>query len=294
MRKLIVDLTLRGMVKPFESHWSNRSKKSFIKRLFWAMLVWPILLAAQQQKALTNVDILDMVRAKLSDSVIVAEISKSTCKFSTGPRDLIALKRAGVSDRVLEAMTSAGSAPATAGTPVAVSSTGPAGISTASRGLPHEVGVYIKKAGVWVDLPPEVVNWKTGGVLKSIGTVGVVKGDINGNLRGEHSPTGVKTSLEFLVVVAEGSYITEYQLIHLRPHKDGREFRTVTGGVLHASGGATRDVLPLTSEKVADRTFHVQLDNLASGDYGFLPPGNATSKQEMSSLGKLYSFHVIQ
>ena len=30
-----------------------------------------------------------------------------------------------------------------------------------------EVGVYYMKSDAWADLPPEVVNFKTGGVLKS-------------------------------------------------------------------------------------------------------------------------------
>ena len=33
--------------------------------------------------------------------------------------------------------------------------------------LPTEVGVYVKKDGKWKDVEPEVVNIKTGGVLKN-------------------------------------------------------------------------------------------------------------------------------
>lgn len=39
-----------------------------------------ILLTAQSPRVLTNQDILDMVTAKLSDSVIIAAIHKSPCK----------------------------------------------------------------------------------------------------------------------------------------------------------------------------------------------------------------------
>lgn len=67
-----------------------------------------VLLTAQTPKVLTNQDVLDMVSAKLSDSIILAAIHKSTCKFSTDPQDLIALKKAGVSDAVMQAMTEAG------------------------------------------------------------------------------------------------------------------------------------------------------------------------------------------
>src|SRR5271167_2711645 len=91
---------------------SPRPQEGEMKRLLWAILVWPILLAAQEQKVLTNADILDMVNARLSDTVILDEIHKSNCKFSTEPKDLIALKKAGASDKVLEAMTSGGNPPA--------------------------------------------------------------------------------------------------------------------------------------------------------------------------------------
>ena len=240
-----------------------------MKRILWALLIGAaLLLTAQTAKVLTNADVVDMVNGKLSDSVIIAEIHKSACKFSTEPTDLIALKKAGVSDAVLEAMTSAGN-PASA--PDSATAATASATPAAAPGLPHEIGVYYKKGDDWLDLPPEVVNWKTGGVLKSMGTAGIVKGDINGNIRGEHAPTNITTPLEFLVIVPEGGYITEYQLIHLRGHKDGREFRTVTGGVFHVSGGATRDVLPFKSDKIADRTFRVQLQGLTGGEYGFLP-----------------------
>ncbi|MGH9401695.1 MAG: hypothetical protein ACRD2P_06275 [Terriglobia bacterium] len=240
--------------------------------------------AAWAQHILTNKDVVEMVSAKLSDAVIVDEIHKSQCKFSTAPDDLIALKKAGMSDAVIEAMTNAGSAGAGHSEP-------PAAAAPAPR---RDVGVYYMNKGSWADLPPEVVNWKTGGVLKSLGTAGIVKGDINGEIHGERSPTSVNTPVTFLVVVPEGAYITEYQLIDLHPHKRRREFRTVTGGVFHVSGGATRDVIPFKSEKVGDRTFKITLDNLDSGEYGFLPPGNNATRQAMSSLGAMYTFHVLE
>lgn len=68
-------------------------------------------------------------------------------------------------------------------------------------GLPAEVGVYAKKKGEWVEVMPEVVNWKTGGVMKSVATAGVVKGDPNGHLNGKHSHNSVTLPTEFLIVL---------------------------------------------------------------------------------------------
>ena len=154
--------------------------------------------------------------------------------------------------------------------------------------------MYYKKGDVWIDLPPEVVNFKTGGVLKSIGTAGIVKGDVNGHLNGEHSRTSLKTPVDILVYAPEGVAITEYQFLLLRDTKDGREFRTVTGGVMHVSGGATRDLVPFESKKLAPRTYEIILPNLGGGEYGFLPPAGADPTASSGRIGKVYSFRIIE
>ena len=150
------------------------------------------------QTALTNDTIIKMVRAGLGEDVVISTITSQPAKFATSPDDLIALKGAGVSDRVIgvmvERMVAINSAPAPAAgpaTPGPVSPT-PAGAGTGPAPV-NEVGVYFLKGDTWADLHPEVVNFKTGGVLKSIGTAGIVKGDVNGHVNGEHSSTQLKT-----------------------------------------------------------------------------------------------------
>src|SRR2546422_1370438 len=127
------------------------------------------------------------------------------------------------------------------------------------------------KAGAWAEVPAEIVNFKSGGVLKKVGTVGIVKGDVNGHLNGLHSPNRLKAPVELLVYTTEGVAISEYQLIGLREQKESREFRTMTGGVFHTSGGATRDAMPFESKKVAPRTYQITLSSLLAGEYGLLP-----------------------
>jgi len=154
--------------------------------------------------------------------------------------------------------------------------------------------VYYLKNDKWEEVLPEVVNWKTGGVLKTVATVGVVKGDVNGRLNGPGSRNSVRAPLEFAIYAPEGVAITEYQLLRLRPHSDGREFRTVTGGVMHVSGGATRDLIPFDGKKIALRTYKVLLPStLGAGDFGFLPPGGNMSSSN-TSLGKMYTFRVME
>ena len=242
------------------------------------------------QATLTNDAILKMAKAGLGEDIILSTVKSQPGSYTTSPDDLIALKGAGLSDKVIaammEKMSGAGAAvrPPAATAPQAAAAAGPV----------NEVGVYYKKNGAWADLPPEVVNFKTGGVLKSIGTAGIVKGDVNGHVNGDHSRTQLKTPIELLVYAPEGTAITEYQLLRLRAQKDGREFRTVTGGVLHVSGGATRDILPFESKKTAPRTYEIVLPNVGSGEYGLLPPAGSDPTASSGRIGKIYSFQIIE
>jgi hypothetical protein len=164
--------------------------------------------------------------------------------------------------------------------------------STESGEYPSETGLYTRQREGWTDLLPEVVYWKTGGVLKSLATGGVIKGDLNGRLSGPHSRNEAESGSQIAVYVPDGVAITEYQLLRLRVHKDSREFRTVTGGIFHTSGGDTKDLVQFESRKVAPRTWLVTLTNLVPGEYGFLPPGAIVSANASSSLGKMYTFQV--
>ncbi len=90
------------------------------------------------------------------------------------------------------------------------------------------------------------------------------------------------------VYVPEGTAITEYQLLRLRVNSDSREFRSITGGVIHESGGAKRDAVEFKPEKIAPRVYKITLEpEILKGEYGLLPPG-ATSSSNMASGGKIY------
>jgi len=235
-----------------------------------------------------------MVKAGLSDDLVVSSIKSQPGAFTTTPDDLIALKSAGASDKIIAAIIEKGAAGSAAGAPTTTPLAQKAAAAAAVASPVNEVGVYFKKGETWIDLPPEVVNFKTGGVLKSIGTAGIVKGDINGHVNGNHGKTQLKSPIELLVYTPEGTAITEYQLLRLREQKDSREFRTVTGGLMHVSGGATRDLIPFESKKIAPRTYEIVLPNLGGGDFGLLPPAGGDSTSSSGRIGKIYSFRLIE
>jgi hypothetical protein len=65
---------------------------------------------AQQKIVLKNADIVRMTKSGLSADVILALIKQTPCAFNTSPKDLADLRKAKVSDAVIQAMITAPSA----------------------------------------------------------------------------------------------------------------------------------------------------------------------------------------
>lgn len=168
-------------------------------------------------------------------------------------------------------------------------------LSALALDLPKDmdVGVYISDGARWLEAPVEIVNWKTGGVVKHVLSDGIVRGDLNGRVQGGTSSLEIQYSKqphEVLIHTVEGTAGPEYQLVRFRTHTDAREFRSVTGGVFHVSGGAERDTVQISFTHVAPRLWKAEIPDLAVGEYGFLPPVTATS---LAASGKIYSFRIM-
>jgi hypothetical protein len=270
----------------------------------------------QVRRALINQDIEQMVKAKFSDSTIIKLIKANETAFDLSANAMIELKAAGVSQNVIEAMLSTNIKPSqNAGMTVSPHQPAPApaapqAIAAAAPRknpeVPDEIGVYYLQKDKLISIDPEIVNWKTGGVVKEYATLGWDKGHVNGTIRGPHSNLdltyksdasmrmmGVDGILEFYVRTRDGDSASEYQFLKFWEKSDRREFRTFTGGVFHASGGAQDNVLEFKFEKIAPRTFKVDLSNLNSGEYGFLPPGSSASSSA-ASQGKIYTFRILE
>jgi hypothetical protein len=240
----------------------------------------------QLSKKMSNQDVIDMVSLGLSDDVVIDKIhGASGTDFDTSLDGLKALKAAKVSDGVIRAMINPHPAPATSTAAVVAPAASPAGV-------PDEVGVYILMKGVLTEMEPEVVGWQTGGVMKSIATQGLTKGHTNGKVMKPKSSIQAVNPFEFIIKAPEGTSATEYQLLKLDEKGNRREFRASTGGIIHASGGAEKNALEFTPEKIAPRTWRIKLADLKKGEYGFLPPG--VSSQSISSSGKIYTFGVME
>jgi hypothetical protein len=251
-------------------------------------------------------DVIKLAKAGLSEDIILEQIRKRGQPYDLSTDQILALKAANVSDRIVafmldpsnrEPAAAAPSPVAAVPPPVAPAVAPPLASGPAVRASspprqsppPDEVGVYAKKNGDWIPVASEMVNWKTAGALKTIATVGVIRENVNGLVAGVRSKTALSGPVQLVIVPPEGVELSEYQLVHLRVQKDCREFRTVTGGVLHSHSDTSHDRLPLEGKKLAGRQYSVDFpEGAGPGEYGLLPPGST------NGTGKIYSFRVVE
>src|ERR1019366_4589681 len=86
-----------------------RLKSTFLLFLFGAVVL--------AQTALTNDAVTKMLKAGLGEDIVLSTIKSQPAKYTTAPDGLIALKGAGVSDKIIAAMVERMSAPAMAAAP---------------------------------------------------------------------------------------------------------------------------------------------------------------------------------
>lgn len=246
---------------------------------------------ALAQQTLNNAAVLKLHTAGLSDDLIVQTVSSSPGQYDTGVDAMIALKKAGIGDKVIGAMVAKNANP---NGPAPTAAFAPGG-SALPAGV-DEIGVYYKdpKSGSWTEFQPEIVNYKSGGALKSTFSYGIVKQDKNGHVPGKSAPLSLNHPVEILIYAPEGTAPNEYQLLKMRVNSDNREFRSETGGVFHSSGGAERDRQDFTSTKIGPRLYTVSIGpEFKPGEYGILPPG-AVSSTNAASAGKINTFHLVE
>ncbi len=236
---------------------------------------------------LTNDTVLRMSKAGLDDTVILQTIQTQPGAYDTGPEDLIALKNAGVSQRVIAAMQARSAGLATHPTGIAAIEPSPltAGID--------DIGVYYKdKTEEWVPLKTERVQFKSSGWLKNAATDGLVKQDMNGHIEGPKSPLILPTGVQLLIYAPAGTQAEEYDLLRFEQHSGSRDFRVKTGGLFHSETGSLRDEIQFQPKKIAKDmyVFTVPAD-IEKGEYGVLPPGSS-NVPGLSNAGKIFTFSI--
>ena len=237
-------------------------------------------IAAPPAKVMSNDSVIRMAKAGLSDDLIVQTIGSQPGQYMTDADSLVALKESGVTDRVIAAMVNKGRVQIT-GNPM------PVVLSDV-----NEIGVYYKdRYGKWQAIEPEIVHIKSGGFIKSTITDGIIKTDRNGHINGRESKLLLPRTIEFLVYTPDGVDISEYDLLRFRLNSNSREFRVLTGGVIHSTGGADRDEVAFKPVKTAPHTYQFTLGTDTPGaEYGILPPGTGN----VTNGGKIYTFAISE
>jgi len=101
--------------------------KVIVSLLFLALAVCPV----RGEDALTNQDVIKMVSAGLSESLVIAKIQQtSSVNFGLEVEDLVALRKAGVSEKVIQAMLERKSGSSWPPSPQGASGSGSAGQSS--------------------------------------------------------------------------------------------------------------------------------------------------------------------
>lgn len=159
--------------------------------------------------AMSNQDVVTLVGAGLAEDIIITNIRQSPSRaFDLSAEALVALKRNGVSDNIIRVMLDPdATVPASAPPPPAAATTAeaPSPAAVPDAPLPSEVGVYLRAAGKLTDIEPEIVNWKTGGILKTMATVGFKGPHVNGWVRNSTSRLELPTDAEVVVMTPEGT-----------------------------------------------------------------------------------------
>ena len=239
-----------------------------------------------RQHAITNETIIKLSKAGLDDAVILGTIQTQPGAYDTSPDDLIALKNAGVSQKVIAAMQAR-----SAGLVVrpGANTVDPAPLAAGV----DEIGVYYQdKDGQWVPLKTERVQFKDSGWLKNAATDGLIKRDMNGHLDGPKSPLSLPTGVHILIYTPPGTQAEEYDFLRFDDHSGSRDFRVKTGGLFHSETGSQRNDLEFHPVKIAKDmyTFTVPPD-IEKGEYGILPPGSS-NVPGISNAGKIFTFSV--
>lgn len=251
----------------------------------------------EAQEVLTNDSVISMVKGGLGEAVVLARIRSSPANFDTSTNSLLALKKAGVSDKVIEAMVSAprsGAAAAvpsapTPAAPSAGTSAPPPSVSASARSsaggaaanLPRD-SIFHLNGTKYVEMQPQVVEIEISNAVFSS------KSDVVlGGRRAEYRITDRQP--QFYSYFAP----TEALLVKLKPgeKKNDRNLKMGSGGY-HPYGGSSRmgirseDRIAVKSEREANGFYRISPSNpLPSGEYGFIVLSGATAGGRMFDFG---------
>jgi len=235
------------------------------------------------QEAMSNDGVIKLVKSGMSEELIVNVIRQQPGTYVLGAAELVALKEAGVSEKLIAAMLDKGKA-----TPTAATATGVAAPEAAKKGVLTGTGLFYKKNGEYFELIQDEVEWKTSGAMRNIASAGIVKKDLKGTIAGASSRNFLQNPMEIVIAPPSGLTINSYVLLPMKASKTDREFNV---GPVNKKSGLAKGAIAFGVEKVGEGQFRIVLPTpLGPGEYGILAVAPTDSA---STAGKMYTFRIL-
>jgi hypothetical protein len=234
------------------------------------------------QEVLTNDSVIQMVKAGLPEAVVIAKIKSTSSKFDLKTDSLVSLKKAGVSDKVLEAMVAAGSGAGSAPTTGAMPA--PPAPAVAAGALKNTDVIYQLVGGKYVEMFATSANLETNMAFFQSKSEVVLEGR-----RAQYRTTDKQPV--FLSTYSS----TDAPLVRLKPGDDHNDRNLKIGsGAFMPFGGTQKmgvrneDKIPVTIER-DPRGFYKVTPSAAlpPGEYGFI-----LATGFGAGSGKIYDFGV--
>lgn len=242
------------------------------------------LFALFAQEPMNNDGVIKLVKSGLTEDLILNVIQQQPGTYTFGANDLVALREASVSEKIITAMLAKGRGDAPPGGPAGSAKAAP---NSGQRSSISGPGLYYKKGTEYFELLTEDVEWKTSGAMKNIVSAGIVKKDLKGTVAGASSRNFLTNPMEIILSPGGGVTVNSYILLPMMPNKGLREFAV---GPVNKSGVA-KGAIPFGVERVGENQFRLVLQTpLAPGEYGILAALPSDSSTESS---KMHTFRIL-
>jgi hypothetical protein len=215
--------------------------------------------AQAQEKACNNDRVIEMTKLELGDDIIIAKMKNANCNFQLGDSDLVDLKKAGVSSKVIAAM-----------------------LDTTD----------ISSARVIIDKKLVVLHTfaqaKTGGRLGSSLTYGLKSVKEKAYLQNKHSSVIVSPTPVIELALPKDETIDNYIVVKMDEKSDRRELEVGSqGGIVGSKKGINAEAIrKTTSVSLGDNKFRMNVSEpLKPGEYILYVVGSANSVKEVNARG---------
>ncbi|MBL8230848.1 MAG: hypothetical protein JNL98_20305 [Bryobacterales bacterium] len=247
-----------------------------------ALCVFALAAAALAQETLNNESIIKLVKSGLGEELILNVIRQQPGNYSMGADDLVSMKAAGVSERIITAMLARGRDGAAAPKPDSASG------KAESRTSITEPGIYYKKGNEHFELVSEEVEWEAKSSVKNIVSAGIIKKDLKGSIAGPSSRNFLTHPIEVIFSLASGQSINNFLLLPMKVNKGQRAFMV---GPVNSKSGVAKGAIPFGVEKVGNNLFRMVLQSpLPPGEYGVLLTSAVGSS---TGISKMHTFRLL-